>query len=438
MNEKYYNWKSGTSLIAGTFSVLVNVLILLFLPANLPAEEVKPVEDLSGLVAIALANNPDLKASEARWEMFRNKIAQARSLDDPMLTLAIRNGVLSDPLNFGMEPMTGKVIGLSQKLPFWGKRELKGEIAAKTAESYNWTVEERKVELARMVKEAWYQIYYIDKSLDIVDKNIKILDDFITLAEIKYSVNKGEQTDVFKAQVERSKLLEMRITLDQQRRSAQANLNTLLYRPADTPVGKIPDIDIQPVHINGKELREVAYENRPEIKVFAARIGKGEAGLKLANKEFYPDFNVFVEYMQRDPIKGAGGDDMYSVGVSFNLPVQRASRNAAVAESNSEITMAKEELNSLKNGIDFGVADLLAQLEKRKKLVELYKTGIIPQANQALESATINYRVNKVDFLTLLNSQMMLFNYEREYYESLADYQIKRAELEALVGQVLL
>ena len=179
MNVKKYNWMPGTPFIAGTIPVLVTLLILLFLPANLPAEEVKPVEDLSGLVAIALANNPDLKASEARWEMFRNKIAQARSLDDPMLTLAIRNGVLSDPLNFGMEPMTGKVIGLSQKLPFWGKRELKGEIAAKTAESYSWTVEERKVELARMVKEAWYQIYYIDKSLDIVDKNIKILDDFI-------------------------------------------------------------------------------------------------------------------------------------------------------------------------------------------------------------------------------------------------------------------
>ena len=76
----------------------------------------------------------------------------------------IRNGVLTDPLNFGKEPMTGKVIELSQKLPFWGKRDLKGEIAAKTAESYRWTVEERKVELARMVKEAWYRIYYIDKS----------------------------------------------------------------------------------------------------------------------------------------------------------------------------------------------------------------------------------------------------------------------------------
>jgi cobalt-zinc-cadmium efflux system outer membrane protein len=419
--------------------ILISSLLIFFLSSTLTAfaENNKPGENLSRLISIAVANNPELKASDARWQMYRNKIDQARSLDDPMLTLAIRNGVLTDPFNFGKEPMTGKVVGLSQKIPFWGKRDLQGEIAAKTADSYRWSAEQRKVDLRRMVKEAWYQIYYIDKSQDIVDKNIKILDDFITLAETRYSVNQGTQTDVFKAQVERSKLLDMRITLEQQRKTVQANLNTLLYRPVETPVGKIPDFDIQPVSLSGKELRESAYEYSPEIKVLAARIGKGEAGLKLADKEFYPDFNVFAEYMQRDPTMGSDGSDMYSIGVSFNLPVQRARRRAAVAESDSEIRMAREELNSLKNSIDFGVSDLLAQLEKRRKLVELYKTGIIPQADQALESATINYQVNKVDFLTLLNSQIVLFNYEREYYDSLADYQIKMAELEALVGKEL-
>jgi cobalt-zinc-cadmium efflux system outer membrane protein len=414
-------------------------LLLLFLISVKPAmaEGDRPAENLAQIISTALANNPELKASAARWQVFSNRIAQARSFDDPMLTLAIRNGVLTDPFNFGKDPMTQKAVGISQQVPFWGKRRLKGEVAAKTAESYRWTLEERKVELRRMIKEAWYRIYYIDRSLDIVDKNIRILDDFITLAETRYSVNQGTQTDVFKAQVERSRLLDMRITLEQQRKSEQANLNTLLYRPAETPVGKIPDFDIQPVRLSGKDLRETAYENRPTIKSLTALIGKGEAGLKLADKEFYPDFNVFAEYMQRDPVMGNGGDDMYSIGVSFNLPVQRARRHAAVAESDSEIRMAREELNSLKNSIDFGVSDLLAQLEKRKKLVELYKTGIIPQADQALESATISYRVNKVDFLTLLDSQMVLFNYEREYYDSLADYQVKKAELEALVGKEL-
>jgi cobalt-zinc-cadmium efflux system outer membrane protein len=418
-------------------AAVVAALTLLSSALPLYAVEQAKTEDLPSLVAAALASNPELKSSDARWRMFREKVAQARSFEDPMLMLKIQNGVVTDPFNFSKEPMTSKVIGITQQIPFWGKRGIRGEVAEREAESYRWSVEERKLELTRMVKETWYQLYYIDKSTGIVDKNIHIIDDFITLAETRYSVNQGSQTDILKAQVERSRLMDMRITLEQQRRSARANLNTLLYRPADTPVGPIPDFDIAPVRSSDKDLQELAYTNRPMVKSLSALVDKGQAGLKLADKEFYPDFNVSLEYMQRNPVMGGEGYDMYSLGLTFNLPVQRERRHAAVAEANAGITMATEELNNLKNGINFGISDLTAQLERRKRLVELYRTGIIPQADQALESATINYRVNKVDFLTLLNSQMTLFNYEREYYESLADYQMKRAQLEALVGKEL-
>jgi cobalt-zinc-cadmium efflux system outer membrane protein len=419
------------------FAVALFFFLSAFIVRPVAAEEMKPAEDLSRLIETALANNPELKASDARWQVFSNRVAQVRSFDDPMLTLGIQNGIVRAPFNFSKDTMTQKVIGISQQIPFWGKRALKGEVAAREADSYKWALEERKLELKRMVKETWYQLYFIDKSLGIVDKNIRILDDFITLAETKYSVGQGVQQDVFKAQVERSKLLDTRISLEQQRKSLQANLNALLYRPADTPIGRIPDAVITPLPLTSEQLRSIAAQNRPSLKSYRALIEKGDAGLKLANKEFYPDFNVSLGYMQRDPAMGQDGLDMYSLGLTFNLPVQRARRQAAVAESNSEIRMATEELNSLKNSINSGVSDLMAQLERRKKLAELYITGIIPQAEQSLESATISYRVNKVDFLTLLDSIMTLFNYEREYYDSIADYQIKKAQLEALVGKEL-
>jgi outer membrane protein TolC len=423
---------TGGALFGGVF-----VFLLLFYPATVPAEQGKPVEDLPGLVATALANNPELKASRARWDMFRSRIDQVRSLEDPMLMLKLQNWVVEEPFNSRMDPMTQRVIGITQQIPFWGKRDLRGEIASREAESYRWAVEERKLELGRMVKETWYRLSYADKSREIVERNIRILDDFITLAETKYSVGQGVQQDVFKAQVERSKMFDMRITLEQQRKTLQANLNALLYRPAETPVGSIPDFDIKPVPVSGKELRETAIENRPLIKGLQALIGKGEAGLRLAGKEYYPDFNLSFEYMQRDPVGGEKGNDMYSAGITFNLPVQRARRQAMVAEANAETTMATEELKALKNSIDSGIEDLLAQMERRRKLVELYKTGIIPQAAQSLESAVIGYRVNKVDFLNLQDSRITLFNYEREYYDSLAEYQMNRAQLEALVGKEL-
>jgi outer membrane protein TolC len=416
---------------------IIPILLLVFLANSVVAADQKPADELSKLVAVALADNPELKASDSRWRMYREKVAQASSFDDPMLMLKIQNGVLRDPFDFGRDSMTQKVVGISQQLPFWGKRRLKGDVARQESEVYRWTLEERKVELTRMVKQTWYQLYLIDRETDIVERNIRILDDFITLAETRYSVNQGPQTDVFKAQVEHSKLLDARITLEQQRKSAVANLNTLLARPAETPVGRVPDFEIRPVKQTAEELRAEAFANRPLMKSLAAQVGKGEAGMKLADREYYPDFNLFAEYMQRDPAMGSDGDDMYSVGVSFNLPVQRAKRHAAVAEANSEVAMAASELESLKNSIGLAITDLMAQLERRKKLVELYGRGIIPQAENTLESATINYRVNKVDFLTLLDSRLTLFNYQRDYFESMAEYGIKRAELEAVLGKQL-
>ncbi len=435
MTVKKFNYISGRRTITGTFSIVLTVLFLILLPAILPAEEVTSVENLPTLVSTALANNPEVKASEARWQVFNNRIAQARSFEDPMLMLKIQNGVIRAPLNFSKEPMTSKLIGITQQLPFWGKRALKGEIAEKEAESYKWLVEERKLELTRMVKETYYQLYFIDRSLIIVDKNIRILDDFITLAETKYSVNKGLQQDVFKAQVERSKMLDLRISLEQQRRSGEANLNALLSRSASTPVGRIVDVEMQPLTLKAEQLEALADNQRPLLKSARASIAKAGAGLNLAKKEYFPDFNVSLEYMQRNPVKGSDGLDMYALGLTFNLPVQTARRQAAVAESNAEIRTATEELNSINNSIQAGVTDLLAQMERRRKTAELYKTGILPQARQSLESSVIGYRVSKVDFLTMLDSMVTLFTYEREYYDSIAEYQINRAQLEALVGE---
>ena len=419
------------------FVVSLCLLCSVFLSTPAQAQESKSAENLAQLIEKALADNPELKASDARWQMFRNRIVQARSFEDPMLMLKIQNAMVKDPFNFKMDPMTQKVIGITQELPFWGKRDLKAELATKEAESYKWQTEERKLELRRMVTETYYQLYFTDKSRQIVDRNVAILDLFITLAETKYAVGQGAQQDIFKAQVERSKMLDMAITLDQQRKSLEASLNALLYRPAGSPVGRVSDFELKPVPLSAEQLKVMALENRPLLKSLGSLIQKGETGRKLAQKEYYPDFSVSFEYMQRDSFEMSTGDDMYSLGLTFNLPVQRQRREAMLAESASEIAMATEELNMARNGIESGISDLLAKMERRKKLAELYRTGIIPQAEQSLESASIGYRVNKVDFLTLQDNRMTLFNYEREYYDALAEYQMALAQLEALVGQSL-
>ncbi len=415
------------------------IFILIIFVANYAvAEEARQVENLPALISHAIDNNPELKSSQARWQMFSSKAKQASVLEDPMVMFKLQNLLVREPLSLGgKDPQTAKVIGISQQLPFWGKRAIKQEVAGYEAESYRWAIEERKLELARMVKETYFQLWAIDKGMTIVDKNLKILADFVTIAESKYSVGQGVQQDIFKAGLEKSRMLDMQITLKQQRKSLEANLNYLLSRPGNTPVGTIPDFALPEVKLTVEQLSVIAAEKRPQVKSLTSLASKGEASHRLAQKEFYPDFNLSFEYMFRQEAMGDPGYNMFTLGVTFNLPFRQERRRAMLAESAAETSMSTEELSSLKNSISYAINDTFAQMDRRRKLVELYKDGIIPQAEQSLESAVISYRVNKVDFLTLLDGRMTLFSYERELYESQAEYMMKLAQLEAAVGMDL-
>lgn len=419
---------------------LAVLMLSLSLPIMARAEEVKlTAKDLTNFIATAITNNSDLKSSQSRWEVFADKAKQASALEDPMLMFKLQNLVARKPTSLGGDdPQTAKVIGISQQIPFWGKRGIKQEMAEHEAESYRWAIEERKLELTRMISEVWYQLWAVDKSLEITDKNLNILADFVTIAESKYSVGQGVQQDIFKAGLEKSKMIDMQISRRQQRRSLEANFNYLLYRPGNTPVGIIADFPLPQFSLSAEQLNEIAMENRPQLKSLISLTNKGRAFHRLAEKEFYPDVNLSFEYMFREAVNNEmitdPGDDMFTAAITINLPFQQEKRQAMLAEARAETNMAAEELNALKNTISFTINDALAQLDRRQQLIELYKKGIIPQAEQSLESAMIGYRTNKVDFLALLDSRMNLFNYERELYESQAEYMIKLAQLDAAVG----
>ena len=123
---------------------------LSFIPALAWSAEVNgPVEEIATLVSTALSSNPELKASEARWKMFASKAKQAKALDDPMVMFRLQNMLTREPGVFNLDPTSAKVVGISQQIPFWGKRSLREKVALSEAESYKWAFEERKLELKK-------------------------------------------------------------------------------------------------------------------------------------------------------------------------------------------------------------------------------------------------------------------------------------------------
>ncbi|MDX9708901.1 MAG: TolC family protein [Trichloromonas sp.] len=393
---------------------------------------------MTALIAEALDNNPEIHASQARWALFESRIAQAGALDDPMLMLRIDNGLLRDPLDFQRDGTTAKVIGISQALPFFGKRELRRQSAELDVKSSHLETEERKLSLRRMVSETWYRLYLVDRELELVEASIATLDDLNRFAETLYSVGQGGQQDLLNGQVRRSKMEDARLALHQQRRSLSAMLNILLYREPDAELPPVTEVTLQPAALGLTELESLAEQHQPQLQGLALQEQKSEVGRKLAEKEFYPDVTVALEYMQRDRSEmDKDGYDMYSAGLTFNLPVFRERRRAMLAEAEAEGRMARQERAMIQNRIRLTLTDALARLDRLKKTAELYRDGLIPQAEQAFEASLAAYRAGRAEYMTVLDSQMSLFDYSRDYFEAISEHQRQRALVEEAVGTVL-
>jgi outer membrane protein TolC len=389
------------------------------------------------LIEEAVNNNPELKAFEERIHVFEEKPSQAESLDNPRLKLSIMN-LPVDTFRFNQAPMTQKQISIMQKFPFPGKLTLKGNMAEKALEIVKEEYVDKKNNIIMKVKVAYENIIFIYNAIEITERNKDLLREFVKIAETKYTVGKGIQQDVLKAQVELSKIIDRLIVLEQKRQSSVARLNTLLNRPTQMPFTDIGQRKQTSFNLTFENLQKIAEEEQPVLIGLKHLIERFRFSYKLAEKDFYPDFDVGISYGQRDDSLTEERSDFLSGFITINIPIwYKTKESRKVAEEKANMRKATEQYNSMKNEIFFQIKDILTDIERYNQEIELFNTGLIPQSTLSLESAIAGYKVNKVDFITLVNNQITLYNYEIDYYRALTGYEKKIAELEAVVGKRL-
>jgi outer membrane protein TolC len=217
-----------------------------------------------------------------------------------------------------------------------------------------------------------------------------------------------------------------------------ARLNTLLNRPVHLPFPETAEIRQTRLNLEFEELKGIAEENRPLLIRLRHLIERNQLAYRLAKREYYPDFDIGISYGQRDESLRQDWVDFFSTSITMNIPLwYKTKESAKVAQEKANIKMAEQQYNTLKNEIFFQIKDTLAEIERYEEEIELFKTGLIPQASLSLESAIAGYKVNKVDFLTLLNNLITLYNYKIKYYEAITNHEKRLAELEAIIGKRL-
>lgn len=324
-----------------------------------------------------------------------------------------------------------------QKIPWPGKLELKGEIAEAEAEQSSRSYQTVTLQVIRQVKESYFNLYYIDRATSVLNRYDDLLEKLSRIAEVQYAVGEGIQADVLRSQVEISLILERLELLKEEREVAQAHINSLLNRSPDVKLPQIEPIDLQnliEIPFSLERMYLMAREANPEIQREDLEIQKASLGIDLARKELFPNFNLSTNYF----LRGGPFDNMYEYRVSLELPLYFWRKERLGVEENVEdLERARHSYQNTLQNITFRIKDSYVGARTSRRLIELYRGGIIPQATAALDSALSAYEVGTVDFLTLVENALTILNYELQYHEEVSDYYQNLVSLEEVLAVVL-
>jgi len=396
-------------------------------------------QPLGKLIEEGLANNQNIKSLESQVKSLREEISFAGSLNDPRIGIALLN-IPTDNFRFDQEAMTQKQIFIAQKIPWFGKLSLRSQQAAMKAIRQEAILKVKRLELAREIATAYYELGFVTSGQKTNERLIKMLTQLLRVSETRYAAGQGLQQDVLQAQVELSKLLDEQITLGKKRRTLEARINSLLNRGPFiqvTPPESLPYPD--PV-LKIEELQTRALTMNPWLKVKQAEIELAGVGIELARKNYWPDLDFKVAYGQREEdFNGRDLPDFVSTSVVMNIPLWKKTRQDKKLEATKlSHQAALQSYQNLANGLPHKIDALVTDIRNLQKNYKLITDALIIQAEQWARSSLIAYEVGKVNFNTMINAQIRLLRFELQSENYLFSLYKKRTELEEVLGAPLL
>jgi outer membrane protein TolC len=376
---------------------------------------------LDQLVAEVERRNPSLQAVSEAWRAAAQRYPQMVSLDDPMFDWMIAPR--------GIGPEGGWMIEASQKLPWAGKRRLRGSIATAEAEAARGDIGDTRLLLAEAAKLAYFDYYLARRELEVNADTTQLVRQLREIAKDKYEASQATEQDVLQADVELADLEGRRAEFVRDERVATARINTLLHRAADHPLPPPAATGVPDALPPRDTLQQVAVDSRPDLYTLSARIRAAQAAVALACREYYPDVEIVGKYDTLMP-----PDMQAQVGMRLNVPLEQARRQAAVQEAQARLAQQRAEYDSRRDQVAFEVESGLVRAGEAQKVARLYSARILPAAEQNLKSARANYVAGKVDFLRLVDAERQLNSEKERSFQAIAEYHRRAAELERAVG----
>ena len=419
MNNKLYTFVSLLLLSGGAF-----------------ASTVPDTRNLRSLVDYALANNPEVNVARERHIGALARVPQAMALPEPKLTY--RYFVNEVETRVGPQEHG---IGLSQTLPWFGKRGLQGDAATETARAAQEGIASIQNTVIAEVANAYYELFYLGRSIEIIRGNRDLVLHLERVARARYGAGAATHADVIRAQVELG-IIENRLgSLKDRRAPLFARLNALLNRPT-TEIFDLPSIlTFEPVNYTDDELLAKVSRHNPDLRATSFEIEAAHRQRERANKNYLPDITLGLDYIATGDARMPGvqdsGDDALSATIGFTLPIWRSKYDAGVKEADAILRQQQFKRDQQLNTFHAETVTALFKLRDAQRQIDLYEKTLLPKANESLVATQRAYSTGAAPFADTIDAQRMLLNFELSFARAITDHHQARIVLEKLTGQSL-
>lgn len=386
---------------------------------------------LDDLVREALERNPEVLAAQKNYEAARQRPAQESSLPETMLSVGYNSSGRPWPgAGIGIEPIANAGFMVTQEFPFFGKRKLRGDIARKEAQAEFDQYQNIQLNVASRVKQAYYRLAHTYLMRELLIRNRDLLEKLLKISEIRYSVGRAAQQDIFKVQTQLSVIEAKLIQYDREQGSRENEILSLLARPVLDKLGKATAHTPQALRYSLEELLSAANGNAPMLQKDRHMIERTHLALNLARKDYYPDYAVSGGYfnMGRMP-------DMYQFRLDIKIPTSAfRKQKAAETEQAMRLAAARRTMEATAQSLAFRIKDDYLMAQTSLRLMRAYEYAIVPQASLALESSLASYETGAVDLLSVLSNFLTVIDHQMNYHEELLNAHLSAARLEEVTG----
>jgi outer membrane protein TolC len=390
---------------------------------------------LSSLLREAADRNPDIAAALRAWQASTQVPSQVSVLPDPQVS--VQHFSVGSPRPFAGYSNSNFAylgFGISQEIPYPGKLSLRAENALRDAAIRRAQYEATRRSVLLQVKECYFQIAYLQKTLEVIQRNQTVLAQIVRITEARYRLGQGTQQDVLKAQLQATKLLgesaRKRDLLERQR----ALMNKLLNRAAAEPPVEADELTESALTMTSDDLLARVRTQTPEVTGAQEAINRQSLQLELARKDRYPDFNVQYAWQHT----GGPFRDYYMLTFSARLPIYRRKKlDPEIAQTTAELHRSRREYEGQVQQAYFDVRDQYIAATTAAGLLKIYREGTIPQALAAFRAGLAAYQAGTLDFASVLSSFLDSLTFDEEYWKTLADHETALARLEQITGATI-